>query len=79
MSVKRESVLDSGHCGVRLPGLQAHQISGSIDPRMPTRTLLENALAATQAEDRDDRSSVQASDPAKIRRLNERLAPGDLN
>lgn len=79
MAVKRTRMFESDDDNTCLLALQAHQISGTIDPATPIRTLL--AAAVEQPRQRSARApfALKPKDPEIGRMVNERLAPAALN
>jgi hypothetical protein len=64
---------------LRLVALQAHQISGSIDPRVPTRVLLDSEEHRGWRIERSLSNLEKLNDPEIGNHINERLAPGGFN
>ena len=79
--MKRKLGQGSGDDAVRALALQAHQISGILDPSVPIRALLEpvEAKPVRRRSDMPLMKIVKLSDPDLARHVNERLAPGGLN
>jgi hypothetical protein len=61
---------------LRLLALQAHQISGTLDPRLPMSALLEPELGRKRGvEGRSFDLARKLRDPEVARIINDRLAP----
>lgn len=79
MSVKHKRMFDGGDDSLHVLALQAHQISGSIDPSTPIRALLGPAPKLPPerlARSRSFDLAAKLKDPEIARLVNERLAPG---
>lgn len=81
MSVKRRRLFGSTDENLRLLALQAHQISVTVDPRMPIRALLGSELPRAPRRAKACRIAIEAKlkDPEFARLVNDRLAPAELN